>query len=94
MERYRNHQDFLQRKLKAAKALVQSIHILPDAAGYHSDHFIHEDPENLGYMALRESDDGLDYDWTRYDGNEVVHTPPNRYTDMGEYLDRGDGTPK
>ena len=59
----------------------------PNPNGYRGEHFIHEDPENLGYIALCESDDGLDYDWTRYDGNDVVHTPPNRWDDQGNYFD-------
>ena len=31
----------------------------PNPNGYRGEHFIHEDPENLGYIALRESDDGI-----------------------------------
>ncbi|MDE1829382.1 MAG: hypothetical protein KGI25_03565 [Thaumarchaeota archaeon] len=66
----------------------------PNPNGYRGENFIHENPENVGYVALRESDDGLptrydsrgypvdeDYQWTRYEDGCIVHTPPHHTKD-------------
>jgi len=47
-----NSNSFMERKLKAAIALVRNAHILPKPFASHGDHFIHEDPEQIGYTAI------------------------------------------
>jgi hypothetical protein len=88
MERYKNSQDWLGRKLKAAKALAGMVHVLPDPAGYRSDHFRH----------LEEQEEVLQPSFHEVDTLQVHHTKDgfvaNRneselgWTDMGEYLER------
>jgi len=51
-----NSNSFMERKLKAAIALVRNAHILPKPFASHGDHFIHEDLEQLGYTAIREDE--------------------------------------
>jgi hypothetical protein len=43
-------------------------------------------PERLA--DIEAEDDVLKpYEWTRYEDGVIVHTPPNRWSDMGEYFD-------
>jgi len=51
-----NSNSFMERKLKAAIALIRTAHILPAPFASHGNHFIHEDPEQLGYTAIREDE--------------------------------------
>jgi len=47
-----NSNSFMERKLKAAIALVRNANILPKPFASHGNHFIYEDPEQLGYIAV------------------------------------------
>ena len=51
-----NSNSFMERKFKAAIALIRTAHILPTPFASHGNHFIHEDPEQLGYTAIREDE--------------------------------------
>ena len=46
----------MERKFKAAIALVRNANVLPKPFASHGNHFIHEDPEQLGYTAIREDE--------------------------------------
>lgn len=51
-----NSNSFMERKFKAVVSLIRTAHILPTPFATHGDHFIHEDPEQLGYTAIREDE--------------------------------------
>ena len=55
-ELLRNTESFFNRKVKAAIALVRNANILPKPFASHGKHFIYEDPEELGYTAIREDE--------------------------------------
>ena len=47
-----NSNSFMERKFKAAIALVRNANILPKPFASHGEHFVYEDPEELGYTAV------------------------------------------
>ena len=51
-ELLRNTESFFNRKVKAAIALVRNANILPKPFASHGEHFVYEDPEELGYTAV------------------------------------------
>ena len=51
-----NSNSFMERKFKAVVSLIRTAHILPTPFATHGNHFIHEDPEQLGYTAIREDE--------------------------------------
>ncbi len=55
-ELLRNTESLVERKFKAVVALIRTAHILPTPFASHGNHFIHEDPEQLGYTAIREDE--------------------------------------
>ena len=42
----------MERKFKAVVSLIRTAHILPKPFASHGNHFIHEDPEQIGYTAI------------------------------------------
>ena len=82
-------QSSLNRKMEAAKALVRmTFEHLPISSTPRMN-VVDVSTRCHEIVAGTFPPDREDYEWTRYGGNEVVHTPPleNRWDDQGNYFD-------